>query len=165
MKIINVFSDNDLTGLSLFNPNNLPVKKIFVYKNRAIAIAPNVKHYKGNRITVNGKIYKLCTQCSRFFLLSDTNFPHCRKSSDGFDYCCRECRKTIATLRYLQNREYHLLNQRINYYKALERKGFPKDMRRIENRKASAPKHNHLWSNPGKWNKRADNGGIINEKT
>jgi hypothetical protein len=165
MKIINVFSDNDLTGLSLFNPNNLPVKKVFVYKNRAIVIAPNAKHLRRNRITIDGKFYKLCTQCSRFYLLSDTNFPPCRNSSDGFDCYCRECRKTLATLKYLKNREYHLLNQRINYYKKLEKNGFPKDMRRIENKKYSAPKHNHLWSNPGKWNKRADNEGITNEKT
>ena len=154
MKIINALSDNDLVGLKIFNPNNLPVKKVFVHKNRAVVIDPNAQHFRNHssKIVVNGKIYKFCSQCSRFFLLSD--FPRRKYTSDGLDPHCRECAKVLASLRYLQNKDYYLLKSREQYFKTLEKKGFPKDGRRIGNRKPSPPKHWHPWSRPWLWSEK-----------
>jgi len=147
MKIIDIFSENDLIGLRIFNPNNLPVEKVFLHKNRAVVIDPNARRFGRNKIVINEKIYKFCCQCSRFFLLSD--FPRRKHASDGLAPHCRECAKVLATLKYLLNKDYYLYKSREQYFRICEKKGFPKDMRLIENRKPSAPKHWHPWSK--KW--------------
>jgi len=156
MKIINVLLKTDLTGLKIFNPNNLLVKKAFIYKNRAIVIHPDAQRFgsKGNKIVIDGEVYKFCNQCSRFFLLSD--FPRRKYTSDGLDPHCRECAKVLASLKYLQNKDYYLWKSREQYFRTLEKKGFPKDRRRIGNRMPSPPKHWHPWSRPWLWSEKTN---------
>jgi len=146
MKIINVFSKNDLIGLKIFNPGNLSVKKVFLHGNRAVVIDPNAQHYGNNssKIIINGKTYKFCGDCSRFFLLS--NFYHNKHASSGHSPYCRECSKIRSVLFYYQNRDYYLLKSREYYTKKLEKNGFPKDMRLTGNRIPTSPKHWHPWS-------------------
>jgi len=147
MRIKKVYSDKILIGLNIFNPDNLPIiKKIAIIGNRAIIINENATQYQkgSNKIIIDGEVYKFCSYCNRFMSLN--NFYHRKHASDGIASYCRECSKNRSKLFYYLNRDYYLLKSREQYFRKLEEKGFPKDMRLKENRKPSVPKHWHPWS-------------------
>jgi hypothetical protein len=153
-------SDGCLEGLAVFNPNNLPVKKVAIFKNRAIVIDPNAQHHadkRSNKIVVNGITYKFCSQCSQFLALSCFRPSKRKNCKDGLNNYCIECAKCLAALKYLQNREYYLIKSALQYGRKCEKAGFPKDRRLIANRKHTPQKHSHPWSRPGVW----ANGGPV----
>lgn len=145
MKITDI-SDIDLKQYFIFNPNNLPLKKFFIHKNWAIVLPLNalaLKKSKGgkcNKIIINSIIYKFCSHCNRFHPLS--NFYNIKRNYDGKGSLCIECEKDLMALKYMQNRDYYLIQSRLQYLRICKKLGFPKDKRRKENKQMDSTKKN-----------------------
>jgi hypothetical protein len=142
-----------LIELAVFNPDNLPVKKVFIFKHRAIVIDPKAQPYpegRSNKIVVNGIVYKFCSQCSRFFPLGDFSNNWSSKT-DGLGPYCLKCQSGMSAIKYLKNRDYYLKKSMLQYYRKWEKAGYPKDKRLKSNREPTPPKHQHPWSRPGVW--------------
>jgi hypothetical protein len=160
MRILTIASGDCLEGLSIFNPDNLPVKKVAVYKGWAIVINPKAQPYpdgRSNKIIINGVTYKLCFRCKQFLTL-----PHFRASirkqfRDGLNKHCVECAKHLAALWYIKHREYCLRKSQEQQWRKQEKEwneigtDSQRDKRPIISKKPAAPKHWHPWSK--RWSK------------
>jgi hypothetical protein len=102
-------------------------------------------------LRIGNIVYKFCSQCCRFLTLNHFRNSKSRHSKDGLNSYCIECAKSVAALKYLQNRDYYLIKSMEQHTQKLEEAGFPRDRRFREKSQALTPKHSHPWSRPEKW--------------